>query len=644
MPAAVSPPAPSSRGDLWYDAGSIGVLPGSAAGLAAANSAAIEAWMDAVAPPPGRYAVLGLPTNRASYPFARPINPDRGWLAFVCPDGTATLSVPGRTDPVFALGYGRRPRGRVLTAAHFVDLYGRLDTSAAAAAGRRWGYRTLGDSHLAQGSGPFAFGPVPATGPLGHWATVRRLTLEVAIDTTATGAPSGPVADLGRVYSWWVDPATGRWWLWLFGPEDTPGHQPTHKVSFLVPAALGVHRVAVQVDLDGPHSAAYVDGVQVATIEAWAAVPGGGKPTLAEDSGQPYLIASYGGTALGAPAWPGANLDLCVLGHATYAALRYADPGAGQAQHRLDGGTLNDAYRYFAESDPNLIALLRLQDPPAAAANRLLTVVAGPSPAARGSSMFALSADHDALIGLGPYRLKNLVIQGDQAGTYGGGVLIGAAGSCELDRCDVRAGARAIDCWGAPANYLHRARDCSLWGNSDSALYAVNALWDVRDVAVPVLGRNTVWTVNTRIRIRGMFTGDAQPGLRRVFYVTGSDIGVEDANIDIEGAAGPSRCVGELRTYSAEGGKLTVSRVRDLILGALPAGIPLFILNRGDANNLRARFDLSGLVMVGDDKQAIVRVDSTGWCGTVDVDYTGATPAILETAGPSGVIRTGPFA
>lgn len=622
--APASPAAP-----LRVNVQQAGVLPGNPA---AVNDAALARLIDAIPSlGPGQTFDLLFPADLRAYQVSRPINPDRAGLRLVSDGPGARLVMTGRADPLLMLGFGKRPKGQALTAAHAFDLYGRMDASVASGPGQRFGFRTRDDTHLSQFSSGLAVLP----------EDLATLRVEYAYDSTDTFEHWAPIA--GQDGRWYlIDGST--WEVWIYTQAAPYGAISRNRFLFPGPDRPGIHRVSVQVDISRLVALAFVDGLEV-PVRIDRRAPPGDSNRLAPDEARPFGLGGVAPTSTthGNDWWGGDwDFDRAIAGFALHAAAAYADDGPGTPQRRLDGRAITDHLRYQDSEAQDLIGLLPFTDVPMGDRwnDRLLTVMGNQALPYRRSSAFVMAREHDQVLGPG-FGVRGMVLE-----SPGDCIAVGTALGLDLRDSWLTAGptGRAIGSWNCGASYFHRARHCSLQGGA-AALYANLNMWSLEDCDVRVHGRNTFWLVNSSVGLRRSFTtGFGAP--ERVVYAVGCPrVLVEDLHVDIEDFGHPSRALVEARTSVAMGGVLHLLRLTDLNVGGLKPGTPLVILGAQQATPA-GRFDLVGLNLGGKptDLDSFVRVESPNWRGTVDVDYDHPTLIRWPAGSPAGVVRVGPSA
>jgi hypothetical protein len=409
----------------------------------------------------------------------------------------------------------------IFAADHRVDAFGKLDTSVAPAPGQVWGITTTSPSSGSPYPDHFVSvtGLPPATGQRDGWRTIQTLCVDFAIEGPAPlgGGTSGPPqgrAILGMgppldAEPWQIDqyyePAVGhRVFRCTFntieGYHPQPGANSRTFIFGNVDAIAGVNRVTVQIDMttntDGSTGnaalgslRAWINGIEQTISRGWGtrlltatttepAFTAGAQLHFAANRTAPFQI----GTAdRSQNTWnpPG---DLAYRGSFTLYGLwvgtsaDYTSDSAGN-QIRVDGGAVNDAYRYLGagRNPAHLVARLNLSDPPTADyPGRLVRFVTGtPNASLVVQAGLFLPANGDlqwpAVVNT---RVRNLQIESLQQ--FGCGIVLANCLTVTLDGLDSNSGWRGVSSFNCGAVYdihiINQCRfsgaDCGYYGNS----------------------------------------------------------------------------------------------------------------------------------------------------------------------------------
>lgn len=629
----------SNSGLRPADIRDFGAVPGDS--NAALTRMAIQAAIDSVPLDAAQPRTVFVPAAEEPWVIDRPVWLDRSNLCLRGdPDGGSRIEMAWHNHSACVLvGMPRVALGQSLSAEHFVDLYGRLDRSAAPEPGRRRGIRTNGSAHVAQGAGPLSYGP-SNFGPPDYWGKTRRLCVEFATDLTLT-----PVGSLDRIWFGLSDKGEPQPFVLVcqngsmivdFATSDGK----RRRFTFAPPSGDGVTRIAFQIDLEARAVSAYIDGVQVAVDgyglgDDFARSPG---LSFATNRNVPFKFAS---TAFGANNYasdyyptPPSN-DLSLYGLRISNAVRYVADSPGTPQRRIDGREIDDHASYF-DLDMQTVALFPFQDDPAQAAkDRFLTVqtVAGQSAA------LYLSKGHGSpYSSIGGNRLRDLSITShDQA--YGEALNIGYALYLRVENCTLHGGAHGIGSWNWGANYVTRIRDCEVYGG-DAAIYNNYGMMEVDGLFVPAHGRSTFWISAGRLRGRNIFCGYGGEPEYIVRSTRGSDVHLENFSVDIEGGPYPSKG-GFYAESSSENGGTSGGRLRlkDVNFGTIGRDTPLVVLAQSRDYDPPAQFELDGLVLVGEEYKSLVDTRSKNWTGTMKgIQCDPVFPPITNDPGCGGAV------
>lgn len=585
---------------------------------------------------------------------------DSDWVELV---GSGRVLTSLSTGPLASVifGFPRTPGGRVLGNGHRVDLFGKLDASAAPAAGRRWGLRTHDPVTGSWGfptfnTSPFQFGRW-ATGSEAYrpdyWATISTLNIDLALDaptgTLAAGQIMGVIegnATLlpGPLYCWYDG---ADFWL-RFATVESDGSVVIRRIYVRGPSiVIGVNRISVEVDLAGATVRAWWNRTQRAVDlsqigDGWA--PVAGRRFLAPKVGQFNLgaISAY------SVEWGNsdtiscvAQLDRTFCGLRYTAAAVYANDGVGQPQRRSDNATLNDLSQFFGD-DSATFGYLALIDPPGP--GRCVTVYPGFAGGPMSRGIFISNGDDTLDPGdqrfLGHGHILNDASQGQalrdltiRCGSYQWTppIIIGTLwnfGGIERIRI-ARGGVFGIGTLISGNSFPVPLRDCELHG-TDAAVFLYACIGSLRDCNVSGAGRSMMRFISCGVQIEGNVTGFTPSSCFEYGYefIDGVLSSVADVNFDAEGAA--ARPKGFI--YAQSHGVVADDRlvVRDCTIGfglfSNGSEAPVIVLDIGVVGDTgssgHGRFAMEGLLVqvgAGDVSGPMVRVMSPGrvWAGTV---------------------------
>lgn len=388
---------------------------------------------------------------------------------------------------------------------HRPDLFGKLDTSFVSAVGTKYGLRLNGDGTVFFQASPLSLGRLlPDNYTLDNWGSTSKLTLEFCVE-----APNGKAfVGGGVVFSMEVYSNPMPMALTISGNPNAfdfwfkTADGVNHSVQFGAgSSATGPMKMVVQLDLGARTIQAFANGVQVSVTPSDTFFTGGSPTTLARNEYATLLFGNaYSDTRPMTSTGSWASYDLRLYGFAISARLRYKNAGVGLAQQRIDGGVLNDAYRYGAGdfTDTNLIGYLPMTDQPST--NRMVSAkVLGNS---NGYGYFVQNAMFSQLGGLLDNGLTDLHLVGPGFGSV---VVIGNALDLTIERCTIENGTHAIGTLNLVANYVLQLHDCSL-SASDAGYYGAWQISEVSNLRFQTCGRVPIRLWASDVTINGVFT------------------------------------------------------------------------------------------------------------------------------------------
>ena len=386
------------HGANWYDIRDFGALPNDSSSDSMGRTSVDRAWDAILAALPPKVG-SNVPPCTIFFPGGTwthndPLLADRDNLT-IRGDGRDTT----RIAPVFSkactsiqLGLRRAPdnpnsgtnpsNGRpwitpaILGPEHWVDLYGKMDTTLAPFAASRWGFRTNGDSHLTFHSSPWNCGNYD------YFGATNQLTFDFCLDGRGAVVAGTNTSLIGL-----ADPLFGpnpfavallgnNTFLVEFRTADQTGPTPSWRnFSYTVPASqTGVQKHAVQLDLANAQVSVFVGGVQVATNAVTVSSRGGPSAAWAAASNltfranpcQPFNIGSFAIDQFNSynEGGQGTIPDISLYGMKLSKGLRYQVNGVGTPQLTTASVAATDKYRYAVDGSTSMIVCLTLDDPP----------------------------------------------------------------------------------------------------------------------------------------------------------------------------------------------------------------------------------------------------------------------------------------
>jgi hypothetical protein len=514
----------------------------------------------------------------------------------------------GGFSPVFVLGMPPTNNGARLTPDHFVVAAGTLDETLT---GRRWGFRTKGDAHIAQQAGPFAF-----AGRGDYYGKTNCLTLDVALDLSRIPATQENLSLCGLSRQQFPSP----WKLWWVGPA---GGGPTYWLSFRTadgkvwhaqvadPSTAGIDRLSITIDLAAGKALAWLNGAQVAVPDLGPAFAASAATGFWPNTECPFLVGASGISCVGVTDYQGQAGDWTLWGLSLSAGRRYADDGTGTPQRRPDGAPMDDGTRFFKYFLPEVIAQVALSDAPdAACANRVVTATGGGYGLPNFTTAHVLdnAIQEPRTVG---QTVEGLTIAAPQ--DYGVAVQVGGALQVRIRDCDL-SGAQAIGSLNFGAIYPVAIDDCTLAG-TDAAVH----LWQTTAQISRVVtrgGRTMLRLVDSQASVADLFTVEAG----RESAIEGSGwLRATEITVDSESPGLLSKAVIRWSTSPVFTGSLGGLVQIDLLsVGTVPAGTPLLDLATSPWDVGRPALVKVGAVGVfGPVTPAVARA-SKSWRGSVD--------------------------
>lgn len=499
----------NTRGPLWLDVRDYGALPGTT--NCAANRAAIQAAIDAPLPTGITRKTVYIPSDPAGWWLDGPLWLDKPGIT-IQGDGLGQTNLNSfvYSFPPILAGVTRNPisfagEKTQPSAANWVDLGGKLDSSVATAPGQnRWGYRTWGDTLLVFPSGGLTLGPRPS-----GWQSVKTLLLEFAVDMSTTNLPSS-----GIFCGLWSADKASPWGVYYNSGYVILSLQTADGVkrSFLMPAPTlnGVTRIAFQVDLATGTVLGWLNKTQVAVIMNQAGAGWSNGNQQLADRGVSHFGIGFESRSLGpSDYWGGASVvppgashalgysDITMLGLKVSDGAKYANLGAGQPQTRVDGGPVNDAILFTDDAGTidyiiNLIGPTTMSNPRMIRSARAYGLMLAPGNAYDGVMVRDCS-------------IRDLTIS--TIGNYGHALAMGIVNHFEVDDFETKSGAYGIGAINIAANYKNRFTNCRLSG-TEANLYTYFAMSEVTGLRVAAAGRRGIFTAGSSLKLDGGFIGN----------------------------------------------------------------------------------------------------------------------------------------
>jgi hypothetical protein len=639
-PAPARPP----HGTLWVDVRDYGAKADS--GLTD-NSGPIQAAIDALG---AMIQSLGLtrgivyiPGAPQAYVVYKSIWVDHnnieiqgdGW-------GTVVTMTGSNKMPVFIFGIERvqyYPSNGSLVpiqvdATYRPDTFGKLDTSAAPAAGVKWGLRTNGNSFAQFQGGPISAGVASAAGYLYSdlWSETSKLTVEFCCEP-----PDGqqfplnaPLLGIGTIpyepspftVSIWDDPNKV---MVVFRTSDMPtGSSNNFRLfTFSLAGANPPYRIAIQFDLENAVLTAFVNGVQVPlgnldpaylAPPSYPFTPQSGLKFVTNDH-FPFMIGmsgingSYGGAS---------PVDLRVYGLRLSNTLRYQNNGPGQRQVRTDAPAtaVNDAFAYFG-SDANTICFLQGTDNPTTS-GRVVSVQHGNVAVYGGISSGLIIHTIGGPGTVSNNAIRDICVQGSHA--HGQVITIGSVLEMTIENVKAFDGFHGIGSFIMGASYNIYLRNCWLAG-ADAGYFGAIQLMYAREIMFGGSGRVTMRHVGVGARWDSVFVSEYDPVCECIFkarsYPYGGNYSITNLLVDFEG---PTISRAAIFCEAHAGTPATSLLLKDIFFGTIGSSASLVMLNDvtpegGDFH--KCYLSVENMQVYSGPYLSAIDVDGPLWCGEV---------------------------
>ncbi|MDX2038875.1 MAG: glycosyl hydrolase family 28-related protein [Isosphaeraceae bacterium] len=606
------------------------------------NTAAFQSAVDALAAkiaadvPPGlrTKGTVFIPAAEGIYRLRRPIWVDSPFIEVRGEgQGTRVATFANECHSLFIFGLRRQVshtqngQTRLLVAdeQYRPDAFGKLDATAAPSSGFRWGFRSRGDAFIQSQVSPLVVGArsLRQDWTADNWTETRRITIEFAIEGPLGKIPGNySIFAIGTTNSDFAYPVivytdSDNRFVVRFGTQDVPfAPQVNRRFTFSSGEAVGVQRIAIQIDLDEARVSAYVNSVQVATNNDFG--PGWRTGLLfAENDYYPLLIADNGGNRpqLGTPN----GFDFSVYGFLFSRSLRYRISTPGSAQERVDGGAINDEYRYFTPRygsngsivDPGLLGYLEFRENPAAR-ERVLNVRGGTAANDMLSSAYLIHAHLSTPGGILDNGLHDLHLIGGHL--YGQNVAVGQVLDLEITGVRSTNAYHGIGALANGANYTVRVENCVL-DATDSGYFGLNqGLW-MRNVTFAGAGRATMRFAGCVVNAQNCFVGFWAPNNQSTVKMHASDYGgnytIQNVLVDYEGDAySHTAFFCEAHPFAA----MTTLYLKDINLGTV-GNAALITLRDGKPGFPPAHVFVDNMQTYSSGYRAILDIESSKWTG-----------------------------
>lgn len=576
---------------------------------------------------------LFFPASILPYRVSRPIILDRPHIGIVGENRSVTIdnniSFNGPTVLMGIRMSERNSQGNTVQASSLYrpDLFGDIDTSLATASGQRWGFRTNNNATLVFDGSPADLGPTNGSN-YRSWTHVNSgFVLDIAIKHSGgtpfyAGTTAG-IVNVGNgtdtVFSLNRGGTTNQFdWLMYF----TDG---TYIQSSINPGATasGVFKLAFQVDVINRQIQAYYNGVQIAISSGGTFFAGSGATTLIENKYYSMLVGvntnfvdTYG-TLLSS--YNQAGIDFTLCGLALTNGLVYKNNGVGNAQQRLDNGTLNDSYRYFWGdfSTTRKWFYLTLQDNPS-------------SP----YTLRFMSAYHNGFTGISKgYLLENsqYTLLGGLQGNYISTITINGTPLAPavtvgmvLDPYfeHVTFGNSLIGCnvLNLGANYTLRFNDCVFNGYQHS-LKLSTSVAEIDNAQFATVTKSAIKTVGSNINLKKAFVAFGSEVTNHFYEAYGQTYGgfnmLQDIIIDFEGT-NYKRSVFYIEQYPTYIAPETYYSIKNVYCGTVGTGHVINAVQKYNYDNVNYMIlDIDNIETSDSDYKSYININGNAIFGTV---------------------------
>jgi hypothetical protein len=541
----------SGHGPLWFNALNYGALGDNATDNSPLLQAAVDHIISVLPNGGSSKAALFLPGSLSSYDLGYPVWVDCSNVEVVGEGDGSTQIQSVSKMPAFIFGVARSQQvdalGTMSTlagdATYRPDCHGKLDASAAATAGVRWGLRTNAKAVFQFHGSPLSAGVGSSLGTQysDQWTETSKLTVEFCVEApdgqqlpmsfgllgsgTYPDDPAPFVVGVGASNHLMIRFQTADKTLRSF-KVDLTGHAAPYKVAF-------------QMDLDNYVFTGFVNGTQVAIIEPENLSAGSSGLKFILNDHYPFMVgisgmlSTFGGVT---------GLDLRCYGLRLSNTIRYQNNGATTTQTRADspGTALNDAWAYFG-NDSHTIAFLSGTDNPATStANtaRVISVTNGGATSGGTTMGLIVNTMASAPTQYKGNAVRNLTIEG--SGAYGQLVCVGGVFDMTFENVTITNGYHGIGSFAiASSYYVNLLGDVFLAGSDAGYFGAIQQVVNAGRIEFTSSGRVCARFAGCNANWKNVFVGGHSPTCEGI--VKARDLGYggnytfENVEIDFEG-------------------------------------------------------------------------------------------------------------
>lgn len=558
---------------------------------------------------------------------------------------------------------------------HRVDLFGKLDQTAARAPGQRFGLRPLPPSNTTGRADHFLTfwaGP-PCFGAYDYWEGTQTLTIQFCIENPAGKQIGkghlmgmGGKNDFGGPSPWILmttdSTYTDSKYHFLFRTRDRSkdGKSQPRDFSFGDTTATGIQRVAIQVDFRNGNAQglcnlqAFINGVQVPVTRGFGtrlATASDSEPSFTPED-QIHFVPNESNTftvfaaahTLSYPLYGISAYNLYGLRFNN--ALLYEDRGPGKAEQRIDHKPVNDYLRYFdpATDHASTICWLPLTDKPhepGRVTDRLVLVNHGaPAHGYQSYGLFTLNereySTYDVVVGskLSSVRLETAL-------DSGAALALGNCFECWLSNCEFAGGWYGVGSMNT-GGYDYKLHNNTMSGR-DAAFYGYAMMVESDTMTRVDAGRTFLRLSNCKAKFNNIKIGNMDSVFKTDALIKihgsgayGSEYEFDTIETDNENSSAPATAL----IYAERHPTMeTVLKVSNVVTGNLAPGVPVIKLvdYYGGDRNIGPGYLWAKHILASDG--FLVETDSPYWRGVITDSVDVLENEVIRNTGPEGSSR-----